>query len=149
MRIGLVGGGSGGHFYPLMSVVESLREKYKAADLHLYYFGPNPYDADQLKRHNIQFVKISAGKSRLYSSIENYFDIFGIFAITAAQTYVPLLYRDLLNMFADDGFKIGQRVGIGLHQQQPRGKGPAAPIGQQLPAVRRRVAIDVHGQHVL
>jgi UDP-N-acetylglucosamine--N-acetylmuramyl-(pentapeptide) pyrophosphoryl-undecaprenol N-acetylglucosamine transferase len=97
MRIGLVGGGSGGHFYPLMAVVESLREKYPAADLHLYYFGPNPYDAEQLKKHNIQFVKISSGKQRLYSSVENYFDIFKVlWGIFVALLKLPIFYPDVI-----------------------------------------------------
>lgn len=97
MRIGLVGGGSGGHFYPLMAVVESLREKYPAADLHLYYFGPTPYDADQLKKHNIQFVKISSGKRRLYSSIENYLDIFKmLWGFFMALLKLPIYYPDVI-----------------------------------------------------
>lgn len=97
MRIGLVGGGSGGHFYPLMAVTESLREKYKEADLHLYYFGPTPYDAEQLKKHNIQFVKISSGKQRLYSSIENYFDIFKVlWGIFVALLKLPIYYPDVI-----------------------------------------------------
>ena len=106
MRIGLVGGGSGGHFYPLMAVVESLREKYPAADLspqgtsvplHLYYFGPTPYDADQLKKHNIRFVKISSGKRRLYSSIENYLDIFKmLWGFFMALLKLPIYYPDVI-----------------------------------------------------
>ena len=97
MRIGLVGGGSGGHFYPLMAVTESLRDKYNKADLHLYYFGPNPYDAEQLKKHNIRFVKISSGKRRLYSSINNYTDIFKMFwGICQAMLKLPIYYPDVI-----------------------------------------------------
>ena len=41
MRIGLVGGGSGGHFYPLMAVAAEL---YKSElEPKLYYFGPEPF----------------------------------------------------------------------------------------------------------
>lgn len=97
MRIGLTGGGSGGHFYPLIAVVESLRDKYNKEDLHLYYFGPNPYDIELLKKHNINFVQISSGKRRLYSSIDNYIDVFKMFwGICQSLIKLPIYYPDVI-----------------------------------------------------
>ena len=79
-RIVLVGGGSGGHFYPLIAVAERLNDlKKQGEDLKLYYMGPEPYNEGELERNNIQFVKIPSGKKRRYFSILNFFDVFKIF----------------------------------------------------------------------
>jgi UDP-N-acetylglucosamine--N-acetylmuramyl-(pentapeptide) pyrophosphoryl-undecaprenol N-acetylglucosamine transferase len=86
-----------------MAVVESLREKYPAPDLHLYYFGPTPYDAEQLKKHNIQFVKISSGKSRLYSSFSNFLDYFKVFwGVIQAMGKLAVVYPDVI--FSKGGY---------------------------------------------
>lgn len=61
MRIGLVGGGSGGHFYPLMAVVEKFAGKVPSSRSALVLLWPYPLRREQLKKHNIQFVKISSG----------------------------------------------------------------------------------------
>ena len=42
-RILFVGGGTGGHFYPLMAIAETLRTQGFDADL--YFAGPERYDA--------------------------------------------------------------------------------------------------------
>lgn len=103
MRIGLVGGGTGGHFYPLMAVAEVLREKHKEADLHLYYFGPEKYNADALKANKIDFVRIPAGKNRLYSSTQNYFDAFKILrGIFWSMLKLPIYYPDII--FSKGGY---------------------------------------------
>lgn len=103
MRIGLVGGGTGGHFYPLMAVAEILRDKYKKEDLHLYYFGPNKYNEVYLNALNINFVSIPAGKNRLYSSVSNYFDYFKILkGIFIAMLKLPIYYPDVI--FSKGGY---------------------------------------------
>ncbi|MFT7507723.1 MAG: UDP-N-acetylglucosamine--N-acetylmuramyl-(pentapeptide) pyrophosphoryl-undecaprenol N-acetylglucosamine transferase, partial [Acidimicrobiales bacterium] len=79
-RIVLVGGGSGGHFYPLIAVAERLNDlKAQGQSLELYYMGPDPYHQDELTRNNITFVKIPVGKRRKYFSILNLFDSVKIF----------------------------------------------------------------------
>jgi UDP-N-acetylglucosamine:LPS N-acetylglucosamine transferase len=42
MRICFVGGGTGGHFYPLIAVAEVLKDTQP--DAELYYIGPAPFD---------------------------------------------------------------------------------------------------------
>jgi len=75
----LTGGGTGGHFYPLIAIAEKLIElgdKNKIVDLKLYYMADKPYDGEMLYENSINFIKVPAGKMRLYFSIKNFFDIF-------------------------------------------------------------------------
>ncbi len=76
MRIVFVGGGTGGHFYPLMAVAEVL--KADVSQPELYYIGPEPYNLEELKNNGIQFIYCPAGKIRRYFSLQNFFDIFRI-----------------------------------------------------------------------
>lgn len=79
-RIVLVGGASGGHFYPLMAVAEKLNEfRNKGNELELFYFGPEPYNREALERNSITYVACPSGKKRRYFSILNYLDIFKLF----------------------------------------------------------------------
>lgn len=71
-RIGLVGGGTGGHFYPLIATAEALRQQ--AADLDLIYYGPDPYRKEQLETQQIRFRRVTAGKQRRYRSVRNLVD---------------------------------------------------------------------------
>ena len=65
-RIGLIGGGTGGHFYPLIAVAESLRQKLPEADL--LFFNPELYNKEEVDRLDIHHIHISAGKLRSYLS---------------------------------------------------------------------------------
>ncbi len=72
-RFVLVGGGSGGHFYPLIAIASALQKKGVSS---LYYMGPEPYDAPLLTFMRITFVSCPAGKQRRYASFQNVLDIF-------------------------------------------------------------------------
>ena len=79
MRIICAGGGSGGHFYPLIAVERALRDialEKKITDLDIIYASDDPYDPALLKEDRIRFLKIPAGKIRRYFSIRNLFDPF-------------------------------------------------------------------------
>lgn len=83
MRILFTGGGTGGHFYPIISIVEELEELVKEKKIlppELYFMSPNPYDEGILFEHNITYIPNTAGKLRInpgfFSLIRNFFDIF-------------------------------------------------------------------------
>ena len=74
MKIVFTGGGTGGHFYPLIAVAEEIEafaaEKNIVAP-ELYFFAPAPYSESILFNHKINFVEIPAGKIRRYFSFQN------------------------------------------------------------------------------
>src|SRR3989344_2077060 len=82
MRIILTGGGTGGHFYPLIAVARALRDlasSKKILNFELIYASDGPYEQKLLKEEDIRFLKIPAGKIRRYFSIVNIFDPFKTF----------------------------------------------------------------------
>ena len=79
MKIVLTGGGTGGHFYPLIAVAEKINklvEEEKLLSPKIYYLSNNPFDKKMLLENGITFKKVSAGKLRRYFSILNFFGLF-------------------------------------------------------------------------
>lgn len=79
MKIVLAGGGSGGHFYPLIAIAEALENTAKEKKLiepQLFYIGPEPFDSVSLLEHEIEYRPSPAGKIRRYPSLLNIFDFF-------------------------------------------------------------------------
>lgn len=99
MRIVLVGGGTGGHFYPLIAISEAIRDRDQAMAkrTELYYIGPEPYNQDSLASLNIKFVSCPAGKKRLYFSIFNFTDKFKtLYGFFVAVWKLYRLYPDVV-----------------------------------------------------
>lgn len=79
MKIVFTGGGTGGHFYPIIAVAQELKNlmyEQKIIDMEMYFLSTDPYDAQALSDNNIQFIKIPSGKWRRYFSILNVLDLF-------------------------------------------------------------------------
>ncbi|HWA64451.1 MAG TPA: UDP-N-acetylglucosamine--N-acetylmuramyl-(pentapeptide) pyrophosphoryl-undecaprenol N-acetylglucosamine transferase [Candidatus Paceibacterota bacterium] len=69
-RILLVGGGSGGHVFPLVAVSAALRRADPSVEL--YALGEGRFMADAMREAGIPFTKISAGKLRRYASARTF-----------------------------------------------------------------------------
>ncbi|MDB5188137.1 MAG: UDP-N-acetylglucosamine--N-acetylmuramyl-(pentapeptide) pyrophosphoryl-undecaprenol [Candidatus Kaiserbacteria bacterium] len=105
MKIVLTGGGTGGHFYPLIAVAEAIEDICKEKHLiepELIFTGPEPFDRLALDEHDIVFMPSSAGKMRRHSN----WNIFGMistgFGIVRATTQLFGLYPDVV--FSTGGF---------------------------------------------
>ena len=106
MKIVLAGGGSGGHFYPLIAVAEALEDISKEKKLiepELFYIGPEPFDPAALLEHEIEYRPSPAGKLRRYPSLLNVFDLFKT-ALGVARSIFQLfsLYPDVI--FSTGGY---------------------------------------------
>lgn len=79
MKILFTGGGSGGHFYPIIAVVEEINQlakEHRLIGLELFYMSNSPYNEGLLFEHNVTFKKTTAGKMRIYFSLMNIVDLF-------------------------------------------------------------------------
>ncbi|MCA9364137.1 UDP-N-acetylglucosamine--N-acetylmuramyl-(pentapeptide) pyrophosphoryl-undecaprenol N-acetylglucosamine transferase [Candidatus Kaiserbacteria bacterium] len=97
-RVVLVGGGSGGHFYPLISIAEVLtRQPAPEAIPALYYMGPTPYDTEALNKLAITYRYCPAGKQRRYRSFRNTLDLFKVMAgVCVALVQLFRIYPDVV-----------------------------------------------------
>jgi UDP-N-acetylglucosamine--N-acetylmuramyl-(pentapeptide) pyrophosphoryl-undecaprenol N-acetylglucosamine transferase len=106
MKILFTGGGSGGHFYPIIAVVEALNDLVRDRKLlepELLYAAPDPYDREVLIANGITFVPTAAGKIRNYTSILNFFDYFKTaWGVTRSMLRIFFLYPDVI--FSTGGF---------------------------------------------
>lgn len=78
MKIIFTGGGTGGHFYPLIAVAEQVNayvEEHNLVRPDLYYLSDTPYDEGALYENDMMFERISAGKVRTYMSAQNASDL--------------------------------------------------------------------------
>ncbi len=74
MKIAFTGGGTGGHFYPLIAIAEAVQDLAREERLimpQLYFLAPAPFDEKALFENQITFIKIPAGKLRRYASAAN------------------------------------------------------------------------------
>ena len=105
MRIVFTGGGTGGHFYPIIAVAEGIQDICKEKHLvepELVFTGPAPFDRVSLDEHFILYKPSSAGKINRDTGM----GIGGFFATTLgvirATFQLFALYPDVV--FSTGGF---------------------------------------------
>lgn len=77
MKIGLIGGGTGGHLMPLVAVARKIKEKAPGATF--IYIGPKgKMEKDIMNGEGIPSRYILTGKLRRYFSLKNFVDAFKI-----------------------------------------------------------------------
>ncbi|MEK7460259.1 MAG: UDP-N-acetylglucosamine--N-acetylmuramyl-(pentapeptide) pyrophosphoryl-undecaprenol N-acetylglucosamine transferase [Patescibacteria group bacterium] len=106
MKILFTGGGSGGHFYPIIAVAQKLKillDKEKIPNVKFFFMSTDPYNAEVLSDNEIEFKRVTAGKVRTYSSFENITDAFKtVWGIIKAFFQIFSLYPDII--FSKGGF---------------------------------------------
>ncbi len=95
------GGGTGGHIFPGLAIVDELR---KAPDIAVAWIGSSRgMDRSLVEAHGVPFYGIPSGKLRRYFSLENLIDLFRIvggffFAVAALLKLKPAV------LFSKGGF---------------------------------------------
>lgn len=106
MRIVFTGGGTGGHFYPLIAVGEQVRILEREQELQpskIYFFSTDPINQKELERLSISFKKVPAGRKRLYSTVSNIIDTILIpIGIVMALIKLFFVYPDVV--FSKGGY---------------------------------------------
>jgi UDP-N-acetylglucosamine--N-acetylmuramyl-(pentapeptide) pyrophosphoryl-undecaprenol N-acetylglucosamine transferase len=106
MKIVFTGGGTGGHFYPVIAVVERVNQiidKEHIVGAKLFYISNAPYDKAMLAENGLIYEEVIAGKMRTYFSIKNFFDFFKIFmGVINALYKLFTIYPDVV--FGKGGF---------------------------------------------
>jgi len=106
MRIVLTGGGSGGHFYPLIAIAQAIEDVCAEKTLiepELYYVGPTPFDRAALSEHDIIYKPSPAGSMRSYSPLLSVLGFFSTgFGIIRSTWQLFKLYPDVV--FSTGGY---------------------------------------------
>ncbi|PIQ68161.1 MAG: UDP-N-acetylglucosamine--N-acetylmuramyl-(pentapeptide) pyrophosphoryl-undecaprenol N-acetylglucosamine transferase [Candidatus Taylorbacteria bacterium CG11_big_fil_rev_8_21_14_0_20_46_11] len=100
MKILFTGGGSGGHFYPIIAIAEEIRhiaDRERLIAPSLYFMAPDPYDKGLLFNNDITYIHVPAGKLRRYLSLANVFDFFKtVWGILVALVTIFRIYPDVI-----------------------------------------------------
>ena len=100
MKILFAGGGTGGHFYPIIAVAEAVKEisaQEHINDLQLFYMSDSPIDKTLLTEMGLTYIEVKTGKQRTYFSIQNFFDLFKIAGACIVATWkIFMIYPDIV-----------------------------------------------------
>ncbi len=100
----LTGGGTGGHFYPIIAVTEALyelSEEEKLLEPEIIFMSDSKYDAKMLTSRGLGFKKIYAGKIRRYFSLLNITDTFK--TLVGILKAIWVIYKNMPNVILGKG----------------------------------------------
>lgn len=98
MKIVFTGGGSGGHIFPIVSIVRNIKKFFpneSLKNLEIFFLGPKDhFYSEILKKEGIQIKIVNTGKLRRYFSIidflKNIRDLFFKIPLGIIQSYILL-----------------------------------------------------------
>ena len=100
MKIVFTGGGTGGHFYPIIAVAQKVNQIIDQEHIigaKLYYLSDGPYDKEILLENRLLYEEIRSGKMRTYFSFKNFLDIFKVFFGTLNAIFkIFTIYPDVV-----------------------------------------------------
>src|SRR3989339_900456 len=100
MKIVFTGGGTGGHFTPIIAIAQKVNkiiDEESIVGSKLYFFSTDPYDREALFENGIKYEEISAGKMRTYFSVKNFSDLFKtFFGVFGALVKLFKIYPDVV-----------------------------------------------------
>ena len=100
MKIVFAGGGTGGHFYPIIAVAQKVNQIIDHEHIlkaKLYYFSDDPYDSKMLFENGLLYEKVNSGKMRTYFSFRNFMDVFKVFFGTVNAIFkIFSIYPDVV-----------------------------------------------------
>jgi len=77
MKILFTGGGTAGHIFPIVAIVQEIKKSNPDSDFQFFYIGPKDEFAEKLfSEEGIEVKTIFAGKIRRYFSFQNIIDLF-------------------------------------------------------------------------
>lgn len=95
------GGGTGGHIFPGLAVVDELK---RLTDVRIVWIGSSKgIDREIVERHGIEFVGIPSGKLRRYADFRNFIDLFRIIAGFFCAVFAIARLRPAI-VFSKGGF---------------------------------------------
>src|SRR3990167_8643373 len=104
MKIVFTGGGTGGHFYPIIAIAQKVNQIIDHEHIlggKLFYISDSPYDKEMLFENGLLYEEINTGKMRTYFSFKsfflNFFDIFKVFfGVINALYKIFSIYPDVV-----------------------------------------------------
>ncbi len=100
-RIVFTGGGTGGHIFPGLAVIDELRGR---VDADIVWIGSSRgIDRSLVEGHGVKFFGVSSGKLRRYFDWKNFADAFRVFLGFAEAFFILLRLRPRL-VFSKGGF---------------------------------------------